>query len=178
MARRACDTSSAGVLLSAKVTACAQSGRAGIGGGGTREELWAELALLPRTGCPTRDHRSVLGALQRVLRTGVPWRDLPERFVPCSTAWSRFRRWTAAGVSVRVLAMLQRLAECPDRLDWANQYVDGTIVRAHQHAAGAVGGQVHEALGRNGGGFSTKVHLGAGVRRQAARLRRLRWRAP
>jgi transposase len=43
----------------------------------------------------------------------------------------------------------------------ATHYVDGTVVRAHQHAAGAVGGQADEALGRSRGGFSTKVHLRA-----------------
>jgi hypothetical protein len=47
------------------------------------------------------------------------------------------------------------------QLDWEMHHVDGTIVRAHQHAAGAVGGQEHEALGRSRGGFSTKVHLRA-----------------
>ena len=104
-----------------------------------------------------------------VLRTGAPWRDLPERFGPWATAWSRFRRWTAAGVWTRVLAVLQRAADAAGRLDWATHYVDGTVVRAHargvaQHAAGAVGavgGQAGEALGRSRGGFSTKVHLRA-----------------
>ena len=52
------------------------------------------------------------------------------------------------------------------RLDWGTHYVDGTyvdatVVRAHQHAAGAVGGQASEALGRSGGGFSTKIHVRA-----------------
>ena len=46
-------------------------------------------------------------------------------------------------------------------VDWGTHYVDGTVVRAHQHAAGAAGGQAHEALGRSRGGFSTKVHLRA-----------------
>jgi transposase len=61
----------------------------------------------------------------------------------------------------RVLAQLQREADRDGRLDWATHYVDGTIVRAHQHAAGAVGGQDQEALGWSRGGFSTKVHLRA-----------------
>ena len=96
-----------------------------------------------------------------MLRTGAPWRDLPERFGPWATAWSRFRRWTAAGIWARVLAVLQRAADGAGQLDWQTHYVDGTVVRAHQHAAGAVGGQEHEALGRSRGGFSTKVHLRA-----------------
>jgi transposase len=96
-----------------------------------------------------------------VLRTGAPWRDLPERFGPWSTAWNRFRRWSAAGVWARVLEALQRDADRAGALDWETHYVDGTVIRAHQHAAGAVGGQAHEALGRSRGGFSTKVHLRA-----------------
>jgi hypothetical protein len=86
---------------------------------------------------------------------------LPERFGPWATAWSRFRRWTAAGIWARVLEALQREADVAGQLDWGTHYVDGTVVRVHQHAAGAVGGQEHEALGRSGGGFSTKVHLRA-----------------
>ncbi len=103
----------------------------------------------------------MLSAILWVLRTGAPWRDLPERFGPWSTAWSRFRRWTAAGVWARLLAVLQRAADRAGRLDWATHFVDGTVVRAHQHAAGAVGGQDAEALGRSRGGFSTKVHVRA-----------------
>jgi transposase len=103
----------------------------------------------------------VLSAILWVLRTGAPWRDLPERFGPWSTAWNRFRRWTAAGVWARVLAVLQRAADRAGRLDWTTHFVDGTVVRAHQHAAGAVGGQAQEALGRSRGGVSTKVHLRA-----------------
>ena len=88
---------------------------------------------------------------------GPPWRDLPERFSSWSTAWSRFRRWTAAGIWARVLAALQRDADFAGRLDWETHCIDGTVVRAQQHAAGAVGGQEHEVLGRSRGGFSTAV---------------------
>ncbi len=103
----------------------------------------------------------MVSAILWVLRTGAPWRDLPERFGPWSTAWNRFRRWSAAGVWQRVLEALQREADRAGRLDWGTHYVDGTVVRAHQHAAGAVGGQHAEALGRSRGGFSTKVHVRA-----------------
>jgi transposase len=60
-----------------------------------------------------------------------------------------------------VLSVLQRDADLAGQIDWGTHYVDGTVVRAHQHAAGAVGGQEHEALGRSRGGFSTKVHVRA-----------------
>lgn len=130
------------------------------------DEQWHRLAPLlppqrPPTGRPARDHRTVVSAILWVLRTGAPWRDLPERLGAWSTAWSRFRRWSAAGVWADVLAALQRDADQAGRLDWGTHFMDGTVVRAHQHAAGAVGGQEHEALGRSRGGFSTKVHVRA-----------------
>ena len=56
---------------------------------------------------------------------------------------------------------MQQLADRAGQIDWTTHYVDGTVIRAHQHAAGAVGGQEHEALGRSRGGFSTKVHVRA-----------------
>ena len=129
---------------------------------------WTRLAPLlppqrPRTGRPARDHRTVVSAiLLWVLRTGAPWRARPEGFGPWATARSRFRRWTTAGAWAQGLAARQREADATGRLDWTTHYVDGTVVRAHQHAAGAGGRQEHEALGRSRGGFSTKVHLRAG----------------
>lgn len=93
-------------------------------------------------------------------RTGAPWRDLPEQYGPWQTIASRFYRWREAGIWDRLLAAVQQLAEAEGRIDWEVHYVDGTIVRAHQHAAGARGGDAAaEALGRGRGGFSTKVHL-------------------
>ena len=59
----------------------------------------------------------------------------------------------------RVLSALQRDADLAGQLDWPTHFVDGTVVRAHQHAAGTVGGQEHEALGWSRGGFSTKIYL-------------------
>ena len=94
----------------------------------------------PRTGRPNKDHRTVLEGILWVLRTGAPWRDLPERFGSPGTVSSRFYRWRQAGVWDRVLAALQAQADAEGRLDWTLHFVDGTTVRAHQHAAGARGG--------------------------------------
>lgn len=91
----------------------------------------------PATGKPNRDHRTVVEAILWRLRAGAPWRDLPERYGPWQTAYSRFRRWQAAGVWERALAALQAEGDAAGDLDWALHFLDGTTVRAHQHAAGA-----------------------------------------
>jgi transposase len=116
----------------------------------------------PRTGRPAKDHRLVLDGILWIMRTGAPWRDLPPRFGPWQTVATRFYRWRATGIWDALLVALQQAADVLGRLDWGIHYVDGTTVRAHQHAAGARGGEPEtEALGRGRGGFSTKVHLRA-----------------
>jgi transposase len=94
----------------------------------------------PRTGRPAKDHRTVLNGILWILRTGSPWRSLPERYGSWKTVSSRFYRWQRAGVWDHVLAALQRQADAEGRLDWSLHFVDSTVVRAHQHAAGAKGG--------------------------------------
>jgi transposase len=94
----------------------------------------------PRTGRPAKDHRAVLNGILWVLRTGSPWRALPERYGSWKTVSSRFYRWQRAGVWDEVLAELQRRADAEGLLDWSLHFVDSTVVRAHQHAAGAKGG--------------------------------------
>jgi transposase len=91
----------------------------------------------PRTGRPNHNHRTILNGILWVLRTGAPWRDLPERYGPVGTVSSRFYRWRAVGLWDRVLAVLQSQAEERNEVDWSLHFVDATIVRAHQHAAGA-----------------------------------------
>ena len=73
-------------------------------------------------------------------RSGAPWRDLPAEYGPWRTVASRFYRWEQQGVWARVLAALQAQAEARGELEWLLHYLDSTIVRAHQHAAGAKGG--------------------------------------
>jgi transposase len=112
------------------------------------EEQWERLApLLPPQrrdgrGRPAKDHRLIVNAILWRLATGVPWRDLPARYGSWRTVYSRFRRWQQAGVWERVLAALQAEADAAGALDWRLHFLDGTTVRAHQHAAGAKKGAV------------------------------------
>jgi transposase len=91
----------------------------------------------PLSGRPNLDHRPVINGILWILRTGAPWRDLPERYGKWTTVSSRFYRWRKAGIWERVLAQLQTAGDIQSNLDWEVHFVDGTIVRAHQHAAGA-----------------------------------------
>lgn len=106
------------------------------------DEPWDRLAALlpperPATGRPNRDHRTVLNGILWHLRTGAPWRDLPEWYGPWQTAYSRFRRWQLAGVWARILTAVLADADAAGDLDWSLHFLDATIVRAHPHAAGA-----------------------------------------
>ncbi len=75
------------------------------------------------------------GILYRV-RTGVHWRDLPERFGPWKTVYERHRLWSADGTWEHLLQQVQAAADAAGEIDW-DISVDSTIVRAHQHAAGS-----------------------------------------
>lgn len=108
------------------------------------DEQWARLVPLlpparPHRGRPNHDHRRVVNGMLWRLATGAPWRDLPPTYGSWRTVYSRFRRWQRAGVFDRVLADLQRAGAATGALDWTLHFVDGSVVRAHQHAAGAKG---------------------------------------
>jgi len=103
---------------------------------------WERLRpLLPpqraRTGRPARDHRQILEGILWVLRTGAPWRDLPQEFGPWQTYATRYYRWVQAGIWTRVLEELQRQSDATGMVDWSLHQADGSVIRAHQHAAGA-----------------------------------------
>jgi transposase len=109
------------------------------------ERQWDRLAPLlpperPTTGRPNHDHRRILNGIRWRLKTGAPWRDIPERYGPWQTMYSRYRRWTKAGLWARILAVLQAEADQRGDLAWDLHLIDGSVVRAHQHAAGAKGG--------------------------------------
>lgn len=106
------------------------------------DEQWAALEphlppQRPPTGRPARDHRLIVEGILWRLRTGAPWRDLPARYGPWQTVYTRFRRWQRAGVWDRVLAALLAAADARGALDWSLHFLDGTTIRAHPHAAGA-----------------------------------------
>ena len=113
--------------------------------GDLTDAQWERLAPLlppqqPKVGRPAEDHRRILNGILWRVRTGAPWRDVPERYGPWSTLASRFRRWRRAGIWDRIFAGVQQQADAAGRLDWDVQFVDGSVIRAHQQAAGGKGG--------------------------------------
>lgn len=138
---------------------------------------WAILEpLLPvprRPGRPSNwTKRQLIDGIRWRVRVGAPWRDVPECYGSWQAVYALFRRWQRGGVWARILAALQVRADAAGLIGWQVS-VDSTIMRAHQHAAGArrhgdiqgetPGGAVREpadhALGRSRGGLSTKLHL-------------------
>ena len=108
------------------------------------DQEWTRLEPLlpqvkPQRGGRWRDHRQVVEGMIFKDRTGCPWRDLPERFGPWQTVQHRFYRWAEDGTWERILTALQAEADAAGELD-RTVSVASTIVRAHQHAAGAKGG--------------------------------------
>jgi transposase len=110
--------------------------------GDLTNEQWERLTPLlppqkPNTGRPAHDHRTILNGIVWILRTGAPWRDLPERYGPWRTVASRFYRGRKAGIFQQALDALKQQADGQGQLNWTLHDVDSTVIRAHQHAAGA-----------------------------------------
>ena len=105
------------------------------------DRAWEQIEpLLPleggKRGGQWRDHRTVINGILWKLRTGSPWRDLPERYGPWQTCFDRFNRWRRDGTWDRLLEHAQSKSDAVGEVEWEVS-VDDTIVRAHQHAAGA-----------------------------------------
>ena len=100
------------------------------------DKEWALLEpLMPKARKSGRaDDRKIMNAIFYVLRTGMPWRDLPERYGPYTTAYNRFNRWSRRGVWKRIFDTLA--SKSRDSL----YLIDSTIVKAHRAASGAKGG--------------------------------------
>jgi len=111
-----------------------------VGRGELTDQAWTVIQpLLPpnrRSGGQWADHRRTINGILWRLRTGAPWRDLPERYGPWQTCYERFRRWQQDGTWDRLLAHAQTRSDAVGQIEWTVS-VDATINRAHQHAAGA-----------------------------------------
>ena len=121
------------------------------------EVQWQKVSpLIHRHGrsSPKLVDRSFVNAVIFVLKTGTPWRDLPDRYGRWKTVYNRFASWSKAGPPTS--------SEFSKRssfgVDQTGSLVDATIARAHQDAAGGKGGPEVNDLGRSRGGFSTKIH--------------------
>lgn len=124
--------------------------------GDLSEAEWRLLKdLLPaergRKSRPALDNRMIVNGILWRIRTGAPWRDLPEKYGKWMTVYQRFRRWSAAGVwEVAATTLAQAMA------DNSRHSVDSTTVRGHVSAAGAKGGLANRLLEGRGAGSPVK----------------------
>jgi transposase len=101
------------------------------------DEEWLQIKdLLPPEqpsgkGRPRKDNRVLLNGMLWIARSGAAWRDLPERYGPWESVYSRFRKWLDDGILDNIFRVLTLEA------DYENLSIDSTIVRAHQASAGA-----------------------------------------
>ncbi len=120
------------------------------------DEQWARIApeLPGKKGDPGKsgtDNRLFVETVLWVARTGSPWRDLPDDFGKWSMVYTRYWRWAQKD---KWESIFKRLSE---DADFEYVMIDGTIVRVHQHGAGARGGTQNQAIGRSRGGLTTKI---------------------
>jgi transposase len=90
-----------------------------------------------KRGGKWNDHRTTLNGLLWILRSGAPWRDLPDRYGKWKSVYHRFNRWRREGLFDRILKALQIRLNKQGKIDWDLWLVDGSNVRASHAAAGA-----------------------------------------
>jgi transposase len=128
---------------------------------------WSKDKLPGKESDPGRsggDNRRFIEAILWVGRNGARWRAIPNQYGHWNSIYRRFRRWSRQGLWQMIFNTLAAKADT----EWL--MLDSTIVRAHQHAAGAKGGPQNEALGRSRGGFSTKLQAVCDALGHALRL--------
>jgi transposase len=111
-----------------------------MGRGDTSDAQWKLIEpLLPgqKRGGRWNDHRLMFDGILWVLRTGAPWRDLPERYGKWGSVYHRFNRWKKDGTLDRILKALRIRLDKQGHIDWDLWCVDGSNVRASRAAAGA-----------------------------------------
>src|SRR5947209_10085010 len=97
-----------------------------------------------------KDHRRMIDGILWALSDGGRWRNLPAEFGPLPSVYGRFRAWARRGLWDKILRHLQARRMRDGRIDWSLFAIDGTVVRAHQSAAGAGGKKIRPG-GRAGG---------------------------
>jgi transposase len=119
----------------------------------TDHEWMAIKPFLPNKprGVPRVNDRRVLNGIFWVLRSGAPWRDLPDNLGPYTTCYNRFVRWRRAGVWGGIMNALAATH------DAAVQMIDTSIIRVHQHAA-CIARNRRQSMGRSRGGLTSKIH--------------------
>ena len=121
--------------------------------------LWEEIhPLLPgepgKPGRPAKDNRKFVNAVVWVIRTGVPWRDLPPQYGHWAAVHKRYRCWIRMGVWNSIWEVIQKHHQ--QRVSPKSVMIDASHIKAHSHAAGARGG--NQAIGLTKGGRNTKIH--------------------
>jgi transposase len=119
------------------------------------DSLWLKLSqLMLHSGrvYNKQKHRMTLEGILFRMRTGCPWRDLPAEFGNWSAVFRRFNLWSKKGILLNLFNWLSKDTDS----EWL--FIDGSIIRAHQHGTGAAT-ENDEAIGKSRGGNSTKIHL-------------------
>ena len=137
-----------------------------IGRGDLTDQAWEQIGLLlpgnGRRGQQWAEHRRVINGIRWRLRTGAPWRDLPERYGPWKTCYDRLVRWRRDGTWDRLLAHAQTKSDAVGEVE-GEVSLDSRIVRAHQHAAGARKQPAQADRKRGQRKRATKPSAGAGA---------------
>ena len=118
------------------------------------DELWSKLReIMHQHGIYYKPglRKTVEGILYR-MRTGLPWRDLPSFFGTWISIYQQFNRWSSKD---KLIKIFKSLVTDPD-LEW--EFIDGSIVKAHQHSTGAAT-EDDEAIGKSVAGNTTKIHM-------------------
>src|SRR3954453_5566126 len=111
-----------------------------------------------------KDHRLMIAGILWALSEGGCWRHLPAEFGPWQTVYDRFRKWCRTGLWDKILLHLQARLMNSDQIDWELFCIDGSVIRAHQSAAGAA---EKKSAARRAGGPRLGAQPG-GLRHQAA----------
>ena len=118
------------------------------------DELWLKLrgSMLQHRIYDKPTLRLIVEAMLYRMQVGCPWRDLPAEFGCWNSIYQQFNRWSS---KAKLMSIFKDLVHDPD-LEW--QFIDGSIVRAHQHSSGAMGNE-NQAIGKSVGGSTTKIHM-------------------